>query len=445
MASTRNSTISTMARLKSPILGNWRYFNGEVAGPGDYFASDADLAQAWIDTAPGSPQCGGTTVVGTGAWVTVTTESGYGGVVSRERREYHRSIHNFSSGTCHLFEDNLTFVRDRSVTCPQHYGPQNGGLPGCKVSLTARILGTLNYCEGCDSDSGQRGNPVNAVTGDKIETEVDYSGPFGLQLTRTYHSRSLDRNARYGMGWTTNYHRHFASVNRGGLVTATGVVENFDAVGSSSTHLMSTAGTSRQYKKIATDTWYLYYQDGSVDVHSDTGLLKEIRTPQGLASQVAYDSSGRLYTVTDPFGHQLKFEYNADGKVNRVTRPDGLFIDYSYSGEVLSQVDYPDGSARVYHYEDPTFPYHLTGITDENNVRFSTFAYDSTGRPQLSEHAGGVSRYQFAYGTSNSTVTDPLGTNEVFVIHDDLYSFTKDYAVGKKRNQCGLHHAQLHH
>jgi hypothetical protein len=42
--------------------------------------------------------------------------------------------------------------------------------------------------------------------------------------------------------------------------------------------------------------------------------------------------------------------------------------------------DQNDDPTRVYHYEDPRFPHHLSGLTDENSGRFATWAYDAAGR-----------------------------------------------------------------
>ncbi|PIL46455.1 hypothetical protein CR105_05150 [Massilia eurypsychrophila] len=36
-------------------------------------------------------------------------------------------------------------------------------------------------------------------------------------------------------------------------------------------------------------------------------------------------------------------------------------------------------SSRRYHYEDDSQRYLLTGISDENNVRFATYAYNQAG------------------------------------------------------------------
>ena len=76
---------------------------------------------------------------------------------------------------------------------------------------------------------------------------------------------------------------------------------------------------------------------------------------------------------------------------------------------------YPDTTTRTYHYEDPVFRHHLTGITDENGVRYATFAYDSWGRATLSEHAGGFDRITLQYnGDASTTVTNAVGVDKIY-------------------------------
>jgi RHS repeat-associated protein len=107
-----------------------------------------------------------------------------------------------------------------------------------------------------------------------------------------------------------------------------------------------------------------------------------------------------------------------------VTVPGGGTYQYSYdsSGRLTTVTD-PDSNTRTYHYENSTFPIGLTGITDESNQRYATFAYDDKGRPSLSELAGGADRITATYVSgsiisSAANVTMPLGAtiNYVFTI-----------------------------
>jgi YD repeat-containing protein len=407
----------------APIISPGIYFNGEVAGPGGNYSTEQGIVDAWIAAAPGSPQCGGTTMVPITAWEPETILSQYGNALQRERREYQRSIRNFSSGTCHLFQDQITIIHSMSVSCPSGYTGAGPVKPGCKLNVSLTVLGARNNCEDCRR-GGERGNPVQAMTGDKHETEVDYVGPGGLTLIRSYHTKSLDRRARVGAGWMTNWHRSIANDGFGGFTRADGFNENLDTVVTN--HLMANTPDRVQIKKIGS-VWYMYFPDGRIDVYNTSGKLIEARSPAGAVTSIAYDEHGWLGTITGPFGHQLKFEYE-NNKVARVKLPNGLYIEYEYLGSVLTRVTYPDGSSREYHYENATLTEHLTGITDESLNRYSTFGYDTSGRATLSEHAGGVDRYQFVYNTSNTVVTDPLGTNETI-------SFTTTSNLARRMTQ----------
>ena len=110
-----------------------------------------------------------------------------------------------------------------------------------------------------------------------------------------------------------------------------------------------------------------------------------------------YDGSSRIATMTDPASGVYQYAYDADGN--------------------LSSVAYPDSKVRTYHYNEAAFtsntnlPYALTGITDENGVRFATYTYDTQGRAFITEHAGGAGRHTLSYSTGSTTTTDPLGSD----------------------------------
>ena len=64
----------------------------------------------------------------------------------------------------------------------------------------------------------------------------------------------------------------------------------------------------------------------------------------------------------------------------------------------------------TYQYEDPRFPYALTGVTDETGQRTTTWSYNDEGRGLSSEHAGGVDSVALTYNADGTkTVTNPLG------------------------------------
>jgi YD repeat-containing protein len=117
----------------------------------------------------------------------------------------------------------------------------------------------------------------------------------------------------------------------------------------------------------------------------------------------------------DSFGHTLAFAYDSSNRIVALTQPDAAVVTFTYDTlNNLSTASYPDGKIRQYVYEDSRFPQALTGIIDENGVRFATYAYDASGRAISSAHAGGVEQYQLNFGTNSTTVTDPLNTARTY-------------------------------
>lgn len=164
----------------------------------------------------------------------------------------------------------------------------------------------------------------------------------------------------------------------------------------------------------------------------------------------------RPLCVTDNWGRQLNFEYEAlsnnQVRITKIFDPSGQQYMYGYDGPSggclipgdsslacsannLTSVTYPDGHSRVYHYNEAAqinggndcsqyssvgngfggLLNSLTGITDENGVRFATWTYDCNGRATSSQHAGGAEKVAVSYsgmgadGTGTSTVTHYTG------------------------------------
>ena len=149
-----------------------------------------------------------------------------------------------------------------------------------------------------------------------------------------------------------------------------------------------------------------------VEIYDATGKLLSITKPTGLKTALTYNANGQLSTVTDPFGRQLSFNYDGVGRISQISDASGGTYAYSYDLKGnLRAVNYPNGVAKTYHYENTAFPSALTGITDENGIRYATYAYDVTGRAISTQHAGGAEHYILSFGTNSTVVTDPLNTN----------------------------------
>jgi len=165
--------------------------------------------------------------------------------------------------------------------------------------------------------------------------------------------------------------------------------------------------------------WQLITVDDTIETYNTTGRLQAISNRNNRTQMLSYDANGRLTTVTGDTGHALNFTYDGSGRIKTLTDPAGGIFQYAYDSiGNLTLITYPDGKTRIYHYNEPAYtsgaslPNALTGITDENGVRFATYTYDVQGRAVVTKHAGRVERYVLGYSTdgSHTLVTDPLGS-----------------------------------
>jgi YD repeat-containing protein len=306
------------------------------------------------------------------------------------------------------------------------------------------------------------GDPTYPETGVQEEVETDYASPNGLlDFVRTYRSdiggfRSvLDAQlVDYSPGGTpqgcvaAGYVRDpnaastyqttcFAlmadSISRYSLMDARGRQATF--VGSPDATTANANVNDRLTQ--ATDSsgtlvWRAVRSDNAVETYSTAGLLLERVRSSGQRVTYQYSDAstppsvapqpGQLISLTDPFGRQLKFYRNATGRLDHMAGPAGDLYQYGYDAQGnLASVTYPDGSSKQYHYNESAYtggqylPNALTGITDENAVRYGTYTYDSIGRVLSTEQPGGTNHHSFSYGSGAATrVTDPLATQRYY-------------------------------
>jgi YD repeat-containing protein len=287
------------------------------------------------------------------------------------------------------------------------------------------------------------GNPIEASLGTKSQNEIDYVSN-GLTLDRTYISSGVfsptnivGKNWRFGFDrrLTLNYPSEIMASRPNGTYLAFQLINNV---------WVSDADITDKLKAVIGGGWS-YFDAGtnSTENYDTNGFLTTIVKPSGRTTTFSNNGDGTIQTITDNFGRQITFIYAA-GNVSQVKLPDGNLIDYSYDAAGnLKTVTYPDDTPAIatdnpkktylYGGEDSeagnicslsntpactpdlgvSYTHALTGITDENGVRYATYKYDGTGRAVSTEHAtGGIEKYSLAYapdGTSTA-VTDPLGS-----------------------------------
>ncbi len=294
------------------------------------------------------------------------------------------------------------------------------------------------------------GNPCSPSSGNKYQAETDFKSPTGLEFTRHYNSlETFERglpssiiNRELGRGWTTVVDTTRIEAleigdNEFTLRRPNGRGERWVKingvwVGDPDTKLRITEDTTNS------DIWVtVTFPNGDTENYDIYGNILSEVTASGLTTTYTreWNSPSRKW-ITGPFGHTLSFVRGVGtNHIETMTDPEGNVYRYQYdANDNLTTVIYPDDTPgddtdnprRIYHYEDSYFTHFLTGITDENGVRFATFEYFEDGNVRLSEHAqtvnaGPQERFVLSYDSNTqTTVSDAEDAIEVFTFEENL-------------------------
>ena len=146
-------------------------------------------------------------------------------------------------------------------------------------------------------------------------------------------------------------------------------------------YISNDASNLDKLEHLAGGGWRLLIDnDNSIENYDIAGKLISISSRNGRMQTLGYDTSGRLTAVTNDTGQTLTFTYDGASRISTMTDPDGRLYLYAYdTKDNLISVTYPDGKIRTYHYNEQAYtnnaylPNVLTGITDENDVRYTLY------------------------------------------------------------------------
>jgi len=235
---------------------------------------------------------------------------------------------------------------------------------------------------------------------------------FGPLWSSSFHKRlnvkagSVGIEAYRGSGRITSFGLSAPLGSGGSYVANAGINDAVTAAGGGYRFFDSASGLLETYNSAGQLT-------SSADKKGNT-LTYTYSTATGAAAPAA----GYLTQVTDNMGRSIGFTYvlptggvaASDGLISTVTTPDGRTMSAAYDGNKnLTALTWPDGKVRTFQYENTGLPWALTGKTDENNVRLSTWAYDTEGRAISSDGALGTDHYGATYTTPpQAVVTETL-------------------------------------
>ncbi|ATE70804.1 RHS repeat-associated core domain-containing protein [Lysobacter capsici] len=335
----------------------------------------------------------------------VTTTQGFG--------TYTGTQSAWTGSQCEIVNVSGSTTKNRDVACP-HDGVYfwNAQKEACALLIEFTFQSETLAKNECPV-----GNPCDPTTGDKSEPAADLDLGW-IAFDRHYHSMASVARSGFGDGWTHSHNIQLAigvdpmdpnQTLNVGLIEADGSQLAFAAVGSA---YETVDGSGDRLVADGSD-WMLYRADRVLRFNANSRLTEQ-KLEDGTSLSYTYDTANRLSTITHSTGRSLVLEYNGlreDATIAVVRSAGTALATYTYTaGGQVETVTYADGKTRTYHYEDTRFPRLLTGVTGEDNQRYSTFAYDAKARVTSSSHSGGADAVTLTYPTAGgSTVTDALG------------------------------------
>ena len=174
-------------------------------------------------------------------------------------------------------------------------------------------------------------------------------------------------------------------------------------------------------------TYVLTDENDIKETYNGNGRLLSIQYLNGIIETLSYDA-GKLSRVENSLGDFLDFAYQADGKLATITDNVGRVWQYQYDTSArLTKVINPDLTEKNYHYEDVNYPNALTGLTDERNLRYSTFEYYADGKARASYlgapgalPASRIGNVSVNYGATSNAVTDSRGYQSNYHFSTDI-------------------------
>ena len=309
-----------------------------------------------------------------------------------------------------------------------HHGRRIGWILLAFCLLLA--AGASHACEssktGVPCNKNATGDPINAMTGNNFQREVDLPalpGVLGLEIVRYYNSELSQPGSTPGIlgrGWKLSYEAELMLSGRSLQIReADGTLRDFTCDAIDTTRCESddhTQGTveilSRSIRENTTYRWL--QNDGKKLLFNHRGNLVQIEAPTGEIVSLQYDARQMLMQVSDPQGRTLRLHHLdqqavvanpnrfrgvhwIDSPVGRFhytygsALPKGATLDASATWANLVKVEYPSTDVggnvnttnatnkkisssgdsnstsssvgRLYQYEDALRPAFLTGIS----------------------------------------------------------------------------------
>ncbi len=283
-----------------------------------------------------------------------------------------------------------------------------------------------------DKDSGEpapcssAGNPINLTSRNKYQKEIDYAGTASsigsLSFERVYNSKLVNSyTGVFGTHWRSNFDRYlsFYQDATDPELSSIVILRRPDGKILYYNFLWDRwdSGADIRDKFETTATGYRFTSTSDIqELYDSLGNLTAIIYPNGYTQTLTY-TNNQLTQVDDSLGKSLVFTYYGSGLIEMLTTSDSRSWTYRYdANNNLEYVDNPDDTTRQYHYEHTSVSTALTGITDERNIRYSTYTYLDGYSANSSTHSNNIDRVDLVNDFYNTmmTVTNSRGFDTTY-------------------------------
>ena len=318
-----------------------------------------------------------------------------------------------------------------------------GSLPGCSPppSICPEDQTSCSLCigpQGASSPSGSGPGLSIAKSGPGARLRFA-SGGAGFPNTPGATAWA----AALGRGWS---HEHTERIvpapdeTHVWLITRWGTFREFSGLSGGLYTVVHPSDEHRKLNRTATG-WDLHELDGTVHSFDASGLWTRSVDRDGNAITATY-AGGQLTSVAFPDGRSEIYTYQPTGKLASITE-NGVgggasrTWTYLWSGDHLTDIGRPDGTAYAIRYDDARFPDEPTRLdlvsTDFIHRVEAAWAYDSSGNvaqtwkgDPVVTGSNAVEVYAFSYTNpllpTAAQVTDPLGQVSTYSIGRDTAS-----------------------
>ncbi|WP_084591491.1 DUF6531 domain-containing protein, partial [Gilvimarinus agarilyticus] len=257
------------------------------------------------------------------------------------------------------------------------------------------------------------GNPISCDSGAKIEVDTDYRAQGGDSLSFSRNYTSQPDISEAGFGWSSSHDVTFKLIQDESYSRVAEVGNSkfrYLYVGAGGATKLTSSTNAHGFISLVNGAWTWTTADGGKVVFGAGGKAVQKQSKGGVVNHYVWQEivgvGYVLESITSETGRQLHFTHNALGQMQTLTDPAGNVTSYEYDANGnLVKVVYPDDTPatladnpfKIYHYEDPRFIHALTGKTDENGDRHSTYAYDEHGKGILTTLANNANKVTLTY------------------------------------------------